>query len=464
MKKITSIFIVICLCLQLVGCSNESGTEKMTSQKATTTEKPMTADLAFKKASKLVKKMTLEEKIGQLLVVDLDKLSDGKEPVTELTDELRARISQYKISGVVLDSDNIQSVDQVKKLNEELATCLEIPMYIGTEEEGGGEHSIANGNKEISSTGYICPQEMGSNMTKDQICDTGKVIGKELSELGFNLNLAPTADVFETGMLVDLEKATLSAANALSEKEPQLDSFLKKNKKGKISKKARKKAMKQYEKALDAYYDKVEELLKECTEESYNSRCFGLDEEKVSESVAAMVEGIRSEKVATVLKTFPGISTVARHHKLVLGEIDTGVSRLRRVSFAPYEAGIEAGTDMIMVGHVALTKVDGDTPATMSKVIMTDLLRNEMDFEGVVITEPLDLPVITNEYTTKQAVLRTLVSGASLIYNPEDLNEAVSALKQAVLFQEIDEKLINQAVLRVIQNKLMQGIYEVKGK
>ncbi len=464
MKKIVSICMIICFCFQLIGCSKDTGTKPDPSTtKSEEKNTTLTKEKAFKKAGKLVKKMTLEEKLGQLFIVDLDKLTENEEPVTELTEEVRQLIAQYQLGGVVLDGDNIQNEEQIKALNKELAACLEIPMYIGTEEEGGGEHSIANNNEELSGTGYVTPQEMGKNMTQDQIRDTGKVIGKELVDLGFNLNFAPTADVFEMSSITDVEAATLSAGNALGDEAPKLEQFLKKNKKGKISKKKRKKAMKQYAKAMDEHYKKVEKLLKECTEEKYIERCFGGEEDKVSDAVAAMVEGMHSEKVATVLKTFPGISPVVRYHKLVLGDINTGVSRLRRINFAPYAAGIEAGADMIMVGHVALSKVDENTPASMSRVIMSDLLRDEMDFEGVVMTEPMDLPVITTEYTTEQAVIRAIVSGASVIYNPEDLEEAMSALKRAILFQEIDEKVINQAVLRVLQNKLMRGIYTPNG-
>lgn len=455
MRKIISICLVVCLCLQLVGCSQETGEEQNVSgQKNEKKEEMMSSEEAFERAEKIVKKMTLDEKLGQLFIIDLDKLSKNGKPVTKMTDKIRRFIEKYKVAGVVLDEDNICETEQVKKLTGELADCLEIPMYVATEEEGGGEHSIAGKKKDIFSTGYLSPWEMGKNMTQDQIRDTGKVIGQELANLGFNLNFAPTADVFEVGSAEDAEEASLSAYTAFSEKEMSMEQFY-----NVISKGGKKKKLVLDQKALDKYVQKgADKLLKEYTEENYIERCFGDDEDKVRVSVSAMVDGMHMGKVATVLKTFPGIASAVRYHKLVQGEIDTGVSRLRRVNFAPYAAGIKAGTDVIMVGHVALTKVDKDTPASMSKVIMSELLRDEMDFEGVVMTEAMDLPVITNEYTTEQAVLRSLVSGASLIYNPEDLQEAIFAVKRALMFQEIDEKRINQSVLRVIQNKLMRGV------
>ncbi len=464
MKKIVSVCLVITLCFSLVACS---GRLVENSQNHGTTNKEeeatLSADKALKKASKIVKKMTLEEKIGQLFIVDLDKLNSTEKPLTELTEEIRELIEKYKLAGVVLDSENIKDLEQIKKLNQDLVSCNDIPMYIGTTEEGGGDASIAKDCDEITTTGFVTPQEMGQNMTKSQVRDAGTVLAKELAALGFNLNFAPTADVYENGVASDVETAIISAENALGEEAPNLADFLKKNKKGKISKKARKKAQKQYSKALQAYQKKIEYFMKECTEEQYSQHCFGNEEDKVSDAVSAMVEGIHEEGVGTVLKTFPGIASVAQYHKLVPTQIDTGLSRLRRVHFKPYSEGIKAETDMIMVGHVALAKLDGTTPASMSRVIMSDLLRDEMEFEGVVITEQMDLPVITNEYTTEQAVLRAVVSGADLVYNPEDLEEAIFSIKRAVMFREIDEKVINQAVLHVIQNKLMRGIYKIKG-
>lgn len=455
MRKIISMCLILCLCLQMIGCSRETGEgSDVLPGKNEEKNETLSSEEAFEKAGKIVKKMSLDEKLGQLFILDLDKLSKDGEAVTELTDEIRKSIKKYKLAGVVLDEENICEKEQVKALTGDLADCLEIPMYIATEEEGGGEHSIAGKKKEIFSTGYLSPWEMGKNMTQDQIRDTGKVIGEELTDLGFNLNFAPTADVFEVGSAGDAEAAAQSACAAFAAEPMSLEQYAKV-----ISKGGKKTEPVHDEKALDKYVKKGgEKLLKKLTEENYIERCFGDNEDQVSDCVSAMVEGMHTGKVATVLKTFPGIAPVVRYHKLVIGKIDTGVSRLRRVNFAPYEAGIKAGADVIMVGHVALTKIDADTPASMSKVIMSELLRDEMDFEGVIMTEAMDLPVITNEYTTEQAVIRAIVSGASMIYNPADLDEAVFALKRALLFQEIDEKRINQAVLRVIQNKLMRGI------
>ncbi len=459
MRRWTSLFLVLCLCFQVTGCSLGTSDGEENKEQHLQTEE-ITKEKAFKKAKKMVKKMSLEEKIGQLFLVDLNKIEKKDKPITEYNEEVKEWMSRYQVGGVILDSTNVVNTTQIKELNEQLAQCMDVPLYIGTTEEGGGEKSIAEKNDDIRSTGYTTPEEMGKNMTAGQLKDTGAIIGGELSELGFNLNFAPNADVVEVGIQARKEDAFHAVQKMLQEDEPKLEDFLekKKNKKGKVSKKRARKAKKEYAKAHKKYMQKVERITETYTEEMYFKSCFGKEEKVVSTAVESMIQGMHTKDIATVLNTFPGISSVAKYHKILPMEIDTGVSRLRRVNFAPYVAGIKADTDCIMVAHVALSKIDGSSPSSLSKVIISDLLRDELGFEGVVITEAMDLPVIVNEYTTEQAVIRAVVSGADMIYNPQDLEEGIMALKRAVMFREISEKAINQAVLRILQNKIMRGI------
>lgn len=459
MKRITGIFLVICLCLNLAGCGSDVKNHvEVPEQTSKGTAKTISPDQAFEAAGRIVKNMTLEEKIGQMFLVDIDKLADSDKPVTEISDEIIQAVEKYQIGGVVLGNQNILGAEQVKALNQALSECSGIPMYIGTEEEGGGKKSIAVNHDDIKATGYTSPAEMGKSMTEGQLEDTGGVIAKELSGLGFNLNFAPAAEVSEPEKMVDagvVSEAAMSAAGPAPEyKEPSK----------KISKAKKKKRLKAYQRKVQEYEKKQKAIIEAYTESEYYQSCFSSDEDKVSEAVSAMVKGMREGGVATALKTFPGISSVIRYHKLVEMDIDTGLSRLRRVNFAPFSAGIDAGTDMIMAAHVSMSKIHGDTPATLSKTILSELLRKELGFEGIILTESMDVPVITNEYTTEQAVIKAVVAGADMIYNPENLEEAITALERAVMFHEIDEKTINQAVLRILQRKIMQGVYALDNK
>lgn len=458
MKKITCIFLVVCLCLNLAGCSSGSENEKEGHAKS---EKEWQEE-ALERAGKYVKKMTLDEKIGQLFIVDADKLLKGSEPVTELSPELLKAIETYQIGGIVFGSQNIRDAAQITALTAGIRDAtgaegvIKVPLYIGTEEEGGGEKSIAVKSDTITSTGYISPSEMGENMTETQFEDTGEVIAGELMELGFNLNFAPTADVVEPERLVDMQAVQDSVTAVIGERPVDIPPAKK------LSKAKRKKRHREHNKSVQEYDAKYDAFLKKYTEDQYKQSCFSDDKDKTGQAVMAMVKGMHAvgdNGICTVLKTFPGISSVARYHKLVNTEIETGLSRLRRVNLAPFSDGIDAGTDFIMVGHSSLGKVDKGTPSSLSSTIMTELLRSEMGFEGIIMTEQMDVPVITNEYTTEQATLRALVSGADMIYDPENLEEAISAVKSAVIFGEIDEKMINQAVLRILQNKILRNIY-----
>ncbi len=458
MRRITCIALVICLCLNLTACDSDSGGEE--NNTAGTEEERQ--EEAFEAAGACLKRMTLDEKIGQMFLMDVDCLTKDSRAVTAATPELLKVIEKYKIGGVVFHTQNVTGADQIRTMLQKIRDFtdeseeLKVPLYLAGEEEGGGSRSLAANTKDITSTGFASPSEMGQNMTESQLKDAGKVIAGGLSELGFNMNMAPPADVFEAEKMADVQAVNASAARAAGEKPVYVQPSKK------LSKAKRKKRLASYNKKLQEYQERYDAYLKRYTETDFANSCFGDDEEKVGDAVAAMVEGMHTGDtggVCTVLKTFPGIAAVARYHKIIPTEINTGLSRLRRVNFAPFKEGIGASADFIMVGHVALSKIDGDTPSSLSETILTKLLRGEMKYEGILVTEPLHYPVITDRYTTKQAVVQAVAAGADMIYDPEDLDEAVSAIKQAVMFREIDEKVIDRAVLRILQNKILRGVY-----
>lgn len=137
MKRITCIFLVVCLCLNLTGCRGGESQDGGQGAEADGGTDAMSQNEAFKEAERILKKMSLDEKIGQMFVVSIDKLTDGDEPVTKVTDEIKAAIETYQLGGVVIESRNITGVTQVREMTDALSRCLKIPMYIGTMEEGG---------------------------------------------------------------------------------------------------------------------------------------------------------------------------------------------------------------------------------------------------------------------------------------------------------------------------------------
>ena len=182
MKKILCLFLVFCLCFSMTGCGSEPESTENTEPDSSV----QTEDSALEAAAEILKTMTLEEKIGQLFIIDVDKLVDGKKPVEEAIPELLEALDKYKVGGLVFYNQNIKGVGQIQamlgQIKEYVAASsqIRIPLYLATQEEGGGDNSIAAQNGEIKSTGYVNPSEMGKNMTVEQLEDTGEIIGEEL--------------------------------------------------------------------------------------------------------------------------------------------------------------------------------------------------------------------------------------------------------------------------------------------
>lgn len=450
MKRILSIFLVLCLCITMCGCSLQKKKGASGS-----TENALTEEEVLKQAGKILKKMTLDEKVGQMILVDLNELSEDGKPVTKLTKEIKEKLESNHIGGVLLGNSNVESVEQIQKLTGDLQSIEGITLYIGTEEEGGGTRSIAVNNKEIDGTGYVSPADMGKNMSEDQLEDTGAMIAKELKNLGFNLNLAPCADVWK---VENVGKVFWDEIRNLAMQEVGPAPVEPKIKK-KMSKKKVKKLKQKYEKERASYEKKVQAYIDRYTVDDANQSCFSSEEDIVSTAVEAMVTGMKSQGIATAVKTFPGTAPVARYHQLIPCQITTGLSKLRRENFSTFSSAIDAGTNMMMAGHVWLTKIDKELPVSLSPTILSDVVRKELGFEGVVFTEALNVPVIINQYSPEEAELKAVIAGADMLYNPVDVEEAVFHLSRAVMFGDIDEKQIDQAVLRILQDKIQQGIY-----
>lgn len=451
MKRIVSIFLVLCLCVTMCGCSFQGKKGKASGN----AENALSEEEVLDQAGKILKKMTLDEKIGQMILVDLDELSENGKPVTELTSKIKEKIEKNHIGGILIGNSNVKSVDQIKKLTQDLQAIEGISLYIGTEEEGGGTRSIAVNNKEIDGTGYVSPEDMGKNMSESQLEDAGVMIAKELKNLGFNLNLAPCADVWK---VENIGKVSADQIRNLAMQEVGPAPAEPKIKK-KMSKKKAKKQKRKYEKERALYEKKVQAYIERYTVNDAKQSCFSSDEDIVSTAAEAMVTGMKSQGIATAVKSFPGTAPVARYHRLVPCQITTGLSKLRRENFSTFSSAIDAGTDMMMVGHVWLTKIDKDLPASLSPTILSDVVRKELGFEGVLFTEALNVPVITSQYSPEEAELKAVIAGADMLYNPVDMEEAVFHVSRAVMFGDIDEKQIDQAVLRILQDKIQQGIY-----
>ena len=184
-------------------------------------------------------------------------------------------------------------------------------------------------------------------------------------------------------------------------------------------------------------------------------RAYGADAETALPFVTSMMDGMKEQGVLGCLKHFPGLgSTTADTHK-GLASIKRTVDELRLQELRMFEGGIEGGAQMIMVGHASCEALSGDmTPASLSDVIVTDILRNEMEYQGIIITDALNMSAISEYYSSEQAAVLALKAGCDMILMPENFKQAYTGVLKAVEDGTISEERINDSLKRVYRVKL----------
>ena len=183
-------------------------------------------------------------------------------------------------------------------------------------------------------------------------------------------------------------------------------------------------------------------------------RSFGSDPQAVSEIVTSAVSGIEGTGVSACLKHFPGLGSTTEDTHDGRVEITKSLEEMRASDFVPFSAGIEAGADFVMVSHATAPALEEDNvPSSLSKKVITDILRGELGFEGVVITDALDMTAITEYYTTEEAAVMALEAGADMLLMPDDFEKAYNAVLAAVQDGTISEERINESLDRIYRVK-----------
>ncbi|MDE5940436.1 MAG: beta-N-acetylhexosaminidase [Lachnospiraceae bacterium] len=184
------------------------------------------------------------------------------------------------------------------------------------------------------------------------------------------------------------------------------------------------------------------------------NRSFGADPQVVGEMVASAVGGIEGTGVSACLKHFPGLGSTSEDTHDGRVEITKSIDEMRVSDFVPFSAGIEAGADFVMVSHATAPALDEDNvPSSLSKKVITDILRGELGFEGVVITDALDMTAITDYYTPEEAAVMALEAGADMLLMPEDFEKAYEAVLAAVQEGTISEERIDESLNRIYRVK-----------
>ncbi|WP_035329670.1 glycoside hydrolase family 3 protein [Cytobacillus firmus] len=348
--------------------------------------------------SQAVKNMSIEEKVGQMLMPDF-RTWKGQN-VTEMLPGIEKLVKDYHLGGVILFRENVVTTEQTATLVSEYQKAADkFGLLMTIDQEGGIVTRLQSG------TDMPGNMALGAARSEEISRKVGKAIGEELASLGINMNFAPVMDVNN------------------NPDNPVI-----------------------------------------------GVRSFGEDPQLVADMGVAYTEGLQSAGVAATAKHFPGHGDTAVDSHLGLPEVPHDKERLKEVELYPFQKGMEAGIDAIMTAHVTFPKID-DTkaiskktgeeiavPATLSHKVLTELMRKEMGYDGVITTDAMNMNAIAEHFGPVDAAIRAVKAGTDIVLMPVGLQEVAEGLLNAVETGEISEKRIESSVERILTLKIKRGI------
>ena len=185
-------------------------------------------------------------------------------------------------------------------------------------------------------------------------------------------------------------------------------------------------------------------------------RSFGGDDEIVSKMGMEVMKGLRSENIISVVKHFPGHGDTSVDSHIGLPRIDKDLESVLQFEIIPFKKAIENHVDGIMIAHILFSRIDPDNPASLSKIIITDLLREELDYNGVVITDDMTMGAILENYAIVDASVQAIMAGADIIllsHGNENKVNAIKGIKEAVVNNKISMERVDESVYRILKLK-----------
>ncbi len=330
---------------------------------------------------KQIETMTLDQKIGQMVVVGIEG--------TVVNEHIRELIEDYHVGGVILYKQNISDTDQaISLLNsvKEINSDNTIPLFLSVDEEGGRVTRMPNEFTRLPTN-----EKIGRINNEDFSHGIGQILGKELKAFGFNMDFAPVLDVNN------------------NPNNPVI-----------------------------------------------GDRSFGSIPELVSKLAIPTMKGIRSQQVVPVVKHFPGHGDTSVDSHKELPVVNKNMEELQSFELIPFKEALENGAEVVMIAHILLPQIDTKYPASMSKSVITDLLRGSMKFDGVVITDDMTMGAILKNYDISEAAVQSVSAGSDIILVAHDFDtevKVIQALKKSVEDGRIPEKMIDQSVYRILKLK-----------
>ena len=303
-------------------------------------------------------------------------------------------LAQYPVGGIVYFAKNLEDREQTVALLENTQSYAKIPLFLGVDEEGGTVSRVGS-NPDMGVPSVGDMRSLGKSQDPAAVYAAGQDIGGGLHALGFNLDFAPVADVAQGA-----------------------DSVI-------------------------------------------GSRSFGSDAELCASLAGVIVKSLRAEGIVSCLKHFPGYGSATVDDHNGTSVVEKTLSELEACDLVPFQTIIasEGSVPFVMVSHLSYPNVTGsDTPADLSSSIVTDILRDKLEYQNVIITDSHSMASITDHYSAGEAAVKALAAGCDMILMPSDLQAAFDAVKAAVADGTLSQARIDESVLRILTVKAEYGI------
>lgn len=315
----------------------------------------------------------------------------GEECVTDAGDDFREGLNKYPVGGIVFFSQNIVTPGQTAEMLKEI-------------------QQYAMEIEEVPL--FLCIDEEGGTVTRvaqnvsfnvdnkgdminvsdeESAYDIGKYIGGYLCDIGFNVDFAPVADVLTNESNVVVKK-----------------------------------------------------------------RSFGGNSQRVTACANAYSKGLHDSSVLSTFKHFPGHGATAGDTHEGFAYTEKTYDELLESELIPFAGAEEQGVDFVMVSHISVPNITGNNiPCSLSYQMVTSVLKDDMGYEGIVITDAMGMGAISKSYGDVQAVLMAVKAGNDMVLGPKDLKASYEAIKKAVENGDISEDMIDDSVLKIIEKKII---------
>ncbi len=337
------------------------------------------------KINNLLNSLTLEEKIGQMLIIEYR--------YPNVDEKLTNYLNTLKPGGFILFKENLQEYNSSLNFIESINSLSNIPMFMGIDEEGGRVDRIEN------TLNYpyekIPPMsEIGATNDENIAYNTGVKIAEILKDFNINMDFAPVIDVYS-----NINNTVIG------------------------------------------------------------NRSFGSNPYLVAKMGIALQNGLKDNNIIPIYKHFPGHGDTATDSHYDLPVITKTKEELKELELIPFMEAINKGADVIMIGHLAIPSITNDnTPASLSKTLITDLLKNELGYQNLVITDALNMQAITKNYSDKEVYELAINAGVDLLLMPNNKDNVIDLIKELIAENKITEEQINSSVTKILTLKSKYGL------